>query len=123
LPSRPWKFIFAGPNAPARKCELLSTGHGRQLLREDLVQSEAETWPRYWNITERGRSLATGLMSKRTPPPAPKIFMSETLRTQIQEKAGELSKHYLEFAILLKRLSEPEQDESTEHNALIQPLG
>jgi hypothetical protein len=60
-----------------------------------------------------GRSLAIGLMSKRTPPPALKIFMSETLRTQIQEKAGELSKHYLEFAIFLKRLSEPEQDDST----------
>jgi hypothetical protein len=52
-------------------------------------------------------------MRKRTPPPAAKIFMSETLRTQIQEKAGELSKHYLEFAIFLKRLSEPEQDDST----------
>ena len=47
---------------------------------------------------ERGRSLVTGLVSKRTPPPALKIFMSETLRTQIQEKAGEPSKHYLEFA-------------------------
>jgi hypothetical protein len=111
LPSRSWKFIFAGPNAPARKCELLSTGLGRQLLREALVQSEAETWPRSWNITELGE--VTGLMSKRTPPPALKIFMSETLRTQIQEKAGELSKHYLEFAIFLKRLSEPEQDDST----------
>ena len=61
---------------------------------------------------ERGRSLVTGLMSKRTPPPAPKIFMSEPCGRKSRKKAGEFSKHYLEFAILLKRLSEPEQDDS-----------
>jgi len=83
------------------------------LLREGLVQSEAETWPRYWNITESGRSIAAGLMSKRPPLPAPKarISVSETLRAQIQQKADELSKRYLEFAILLERLSELEQDQ------------